>query len=485
MGGHAFMWHYTPRMPKDVYGAAVAELTEQLRNRFSTVIVPPGLPDKQDHGDIDVYVGGPLDGCLPSIQELATLIGAFEINDASDKEWTYFAIPWPNLLLPELPARPADLDETRWARNPETDNKNAVQVDLLQLRDPILAEWRAYYTSYGCLRPIMAAILCEYGLLLQARPDNPHDGLVLRIECLEKAVDGGYLLIKGGKKWCDVHLTADPSALLRFTGLLAEGEKWYDLRLKGRDDLAALICTSHFFNPAKLQHYQEHYQDETTRYRDSHKYYDFFRYWAMEYVPARQSILSPGDLASLSRPEVEVEVCRFFSNAGPRIEAKRLTGKSLYEPKKFWMDFDRQLRLLIEAEVVHELDIKRHGRLGTLLWTSCMWLKAKLRLKVTGSQAICLSVEDQNKSKVLASTRISRVVRRVKAVTVKHDVGTTSPATSHPLKFLLWTTGQYDLLLTSCVQDRRRLEQEQREIDAEKYLDLLKRKGQLRTPRTE
>lgn len=486
MGGHAFMWHYTPRMPSEVYETAVENLTVKLRTKFSAVIIPPHLPGKLDHGDVDVYVGGPKDGELPSVQDLASLIAAFEVNDIDDKQWTYFAIRWPVCHLPELPPRPAEFEQTRWTRNPETDNENAIQVDLNQHKDPMLTEWAAFYTSFGSLRPILSAIFCGYGLHQQLRPSNKYDGLVLRIESLERAVEERYLTVKEGKKWCDVHITTDPSQVLRFAGMLGEGERWYDLAFKTQDDLAAFICTCRFFDPARLQFYQDRYHDESQRYRDADKYYQFFKYWAIEYVPPRLETIKPGSCACLSRTEVELEVVHFFSDRRVEIENKIRAGKALYEPRKFWMTIESQLRLLIAPEVTSELNFKRYGRLATGLWSAWGWLKSVVYREAAGMPGACISAEDQSKLKGMVSTRVGRIIRLVKARTVNFVVERYShdqDAAEVPREYELWAAGAYDQLRGECIQNREMLENAQKDIDVERYLSSLERKGKLKTPR--
>lgn len=95
MGGRAFKWHYTPRMPNDVYQFVTEDLAAKLRTKFSTVVIPPALPSKTDHGDIDIYVGGPLEGKLLGDEETKELLGALE-SSIDGEGWSEF----PSTALP-------------------------------------------------------------------------------------------------------------------------------------------------------------------------------------------------------------------------------------------------------------------------------------------------------------------------------------------------------------------------------------------------
>lgn len=529
-----------------------------------------------------VYVGGPIarDGKLPSVADLAKLIGAIDTNDVAEQLWTYFAVPWPASFLAQLPPRPDYFEEIRWRRNADTDNANAIQVDLRQLEDPMLAEWAAFASSFGSLRPVLNTLLRTHsgGLSLQSRPDNQYDGLVLRIECLEEAIDQGWLAVKGGKKWCDVHLTADPSRILEFMGMLRRGEKWYDLKFKTQDDLAAWVCDSSFFNLRKLKDIQERYRDEAKRYRDADKYYQFYRYWAQEYTvnvmidqlialgegaaqgpPPRadlQRYIVPKYLKypilwthlqivkdrgpwglRMSRSRIEVYLMHSgFQDRRADIKAKIVQGKAMYEPKRFWMLLNSQLRQLVQSEVVHELNIKRYGKVMSSVWTSWECLKSPLASLNSGfsqlfgieskTQSVCLSAEDQNNLQGMVSRRVGLVKRRVEAKTVKDPFARVpcprdefgQPCLPHlgvqwidkrtpvwvidedyvqdeararaeagqpemPRQRELWLDGRFDQLLRECIKDREVLEKEQREVDVGKYLDSLERKGLLTRPR--
>lgn len=85
---------------------------------FSIVIIPPGFPGKTDHGDVDVCVGRPLNGKLLSVDAMKNLIGAIDANDAR-REWVYYAVSWPEEFAADLPARPANFEETRLQRRIE------------------------------------------------------------------------------------------------------------------------------------------------------------------------------------------------------------------------------------------------------------------------------------------------------------------------------------------------------------------------------
>ncbi|KAJ0106911.1 hypothetical protein J7T55_014987 [Diaporthe amygdali] len=491
MGGNAFKWHYTPRMPKRVYRHVLEQVTANLRTKFGVVIVPPGVPGKTDHGDLDVIVGKPFEGKLLTKQDLAGLIGAIDINDA-DREWVYYAISWPGEFAADLPTRPVNFDDTRWDRTSDgPQDMDVIQVDVQQYKDPMVAEWNAYWISYGCMRPIMKAILRDHGLRHQLRPEHNYDGLILRPHDIEEAVEQGYLMVKGGKKWCDIPLSLDPTELLRFAGMLSIDQKWSDLKFENAEQMSALICAkNHFFDPDKLQLYVSQYEEEYRKYREqepAEKYLSMFKYLVKDYVPSHQESLKPGLLARLSPSEVQKEVRSFFSYRAQEIEIKVKSAKSLYEPKRFWVNLTSQLRLEIQPEVVSDVNIRRYGKIGTLLWFASTGLKSLLLRNPSLLEALVmtpLSADDNARLKGLVNTRISYVVRRIKSKTVNYDASKLlGMNTATVLEYDLWEAGDYDKLLNLCVGNREVLEQEQKDIDVKNYLDSLERRGKLKTPR--
>lgn len=538
MGGNAFMHHYTPRMSTDVYNIVVQEVVARLQTKFATVIVPPGLPGKSTHGDIDVYVGGPLGGKLLTVKEVQETLGAFESNNSKEKNsWSkftsptlrpnillggpvlqssirhtvssppsitscskvddfksatsmyyvsdpktvanayplpaYFALRWPQDLLSKLPPRPDDLEV--WTKNPETDGADIIQVDFQQEKSPIVAEWHAFWTCYGCLRPILGYILRDAGLHLRQKPDNKINGVVVAIECLENAVRDGTL--NAGKKWTEVLLTVDPSEFLRFLGMLQDGQKWDELAFASKEDLAYFICSKNrFFDADKTERYQSDYEAEITRFRDSDKYYEFFKYWVMEYLPENQDMLKSGELAHLSRTEIEKKVMNFFIDAGIEIEEKILVGRIEYEPRRFRKSLEAQLRTLTAPEVLQKYDSEH--RMQYLLY--CVKKRVpqpilKLINMDKGFPQSCthhtspclekasdrLSDDVRTKLNGLINVRVSRVMRRVEE-DMNYFTGAMVPVAPD---YDLWTAAKYDQLLQLSIENRVQLEEEQRVKD--------------------
>lgn len=159
----------------------------------------------------------------------------------------------------------------------------------------------------------------------------------------------------------------------------------------------------------------------------------------------------------------------------------------MYEPERFWVNLNNQLRLGIQPEVVSDLNTKRYGKIGTFFWFAFTSLKSILFRNPSLVEALImtpLSTEDNDRLKGLVKTRISYVVRRVKAKTINYNatrpVGMTIESI---LEFNLWAAGEYDDLLAFCVGNREILEQEQKDADVNNYLDSMERRGRLRTPR--
>lgn len=209
---------------------------------------------------------------------------------------------------------------------------DAIKVDIQQYKDPLVTEWNAYWTSYGCMRPIMKAVLRDFGLRHRLRPEHRFDCLVLRPQDLEEAVEQNYLMVKGGKNWCDIPLTLDPTELMRVVGMLDADQKWTDLKFENMEDMEALICfKNRFFDLERLPAYIAQYTEEFNQYANqsaAEKYLSVFHFWTHCYIPMNKDSLKPGDLAHLSPSEVQEEVCRFFSSRAQEIETKIKTAKS-------------------------------------------------------------------------------------------------------------------------------------------------------------
>lgn len=355
-----------------------------------------------------------------------------------------------------------------------------IQVDFQQDKNPIVAEWHAFWTCYGCLRLIIGSIIRDNGLHLRQKPDHKVNGMVVGIKCLEDAVHDGTL--SKGKKWTEVFLTINPSELLRFLGMLQGGEKWNELAFASVGDFAYFICSKNrFFDIGKTERYQQDYEDEITRYRDSEKYYQFFKFWAMEYLPENKAMLKSSELAHLSRVEIEEEVANFFSGARDEIIDKIRIGRSEYEPKRFWKTLELRLRTAVEPEVVRKYDSEHPMQywLHTVKLCGKHLLRPFLictgesfpELTVHGSFSCLAEASDRLPKEVQAklsgfvNDRISRVTRRIKEDMAYYTADDAKSKFSRPPELETWTAAKYDQLLQSCVDNRLQLEEEQRVID--------------------
>jgi hypothetical protein len=165
MGGHAFKSLDCPRISPNVYEKVKVYTTASLRTIFSHVVVPTEMPEKDDYGDIDFLVSGPLhsptstsihtfnwDGTVHLIKSaLNTTHGR---RGFLNFKCMYFAI-----------RAPGHEDDDFW-----------VQVDVKVCFNSEYFEWQTYETSYATNSKMIGSMVKPLGLTIDP------EGLYIRVE---------------------------------------------------------------------------------------------------------------------------------------------------------------------------------------------------------------------------------------------------------------------------------------------------------------
>lgn len=147
MGGKAFGQlgeDAFPRMPPEVYIRLKMRLTVQLKTLYKLVNVPTEAPEKEDYGDIDFIVCGPLLTPSSALECVQECLGARHIVLQAGNRTSNFAIPVGNELGP------------RWSGK-------FFQVDIHVCEDE--AEWNRvlFFNSYGDLGMILGLLARAHG----------------------------------------------------------------------------------------------------------------------------------------------------------------------------------------------------------------------------------------------------------------------------------------------------------------------------------
>ncbi|OMP85272.1 hypothetical protein BK809_0003942 [Diplodia seriata] len=203
MGGHTFESEglKTPRIATGTYNVLKKEYKDALAPFYHHTAYAEIVPDKPDHGDVDILVETPREGTTP--ERIASALGAarFKRNGAV----TNYAIPHP------------------------TDPDTFVQLDVQKSPAGYLP-WQLFLTSYGDLSQILGVIIRPLGLTSTDR------GLHVRIPEIEPT----------NKKASMIHLSHDPSAVLAFFGLDAARYSAADFACEA--DVFAWVAAGRFFN---------------------------------------------------------------------------------------------------------------------------------------------------------------------------------------------------------------------------------------------
>lgn len=449
-------------MPEVVYKDVVKRLVDTLQTRFTTVTIAPCLPGKTTHSNINLYLGGPLDGNKLSAEKLVNMINAIEVMTSEDENWTRCVVEWPDHLKACMPVLPEDTMKTGDdGNNSATDIAGAIQVAIQQHTNPVAAEWAAYWISYGNLGSVMDAILRQYGMFHHRQPEDKDHGLFLRPQFLEEVVKRRLYHVEGGKKAIDILLTSDPSDVLRFCGMLDGDQKWSDLHFDTPRELALYICkTNRFFKISQGEKYREVYNDEIQRCQDTEELDNsFLGYFVNEFLPSFQKAEGIKVLNTYTRGEAETAARAFFPAAGAVVKMKIHDARAKFEPEIFWTALKIELIIRLLPGTVLKLNMQRYGAFG-------MWLRGELHMLWYGDldlDTYCIADEDQRNLNGIVSQRIDRIFRCIKRRTRGFDAS--YAAAPIPFEYKCWEEGDFQSLFRFCADHHQDLEDDQKEED--------------------
>jgi hypothetical protein len=191
MGGHAFHGLYCPRISADIYAQVKLNTTAALRTLFSHVGVPTEMPEKEDYGDVDFLVSGPL--LSPSSTTM----------DNFDWSGTVSAI---KSVFNTTHGRRGFLNPGCMyfaIRVPGHGNDFWVQVDVKVCFKPEMFEWETFELNYASNSKMIGSMVKPLGLTIDP------EGLHIRVEEIEETNFPGSM----------VWVSKDPRDVLRITGL--------------------------------------------------------------------------------------------------------------------------------------------------------------------------------------------------------------------------------------------------------------------------
>ncbi|KAF1828043.1 hypothetical protein BDW02DRAFT_538732, partial [Decorospora gaudefroyi] len=218
MGGHAFKELYCPRICPAVYNKIKAQTTAALRTIFAHVVVPTEMPCKDDYGDVDFLVCGPLHSPASTTVDNFDWKGTVRlIKDAFDAthgrrgflnpDCMYFAID-----------------------GPHGEEKYFIQIDVKVCYKPELFHWYAFELNYASNSKVIGSMVKPLGLTLDP------EGLHIRVEEIEETNFPGSM----------VWISKDPKDVLRIAGL---DRRIMNAGFQTKDEIYEYFASSWLFNP--------------------------------------------------------------------------------------------------------------------------------------------------------------------------------------------------------------------------------------------
>lgn len=216
------------RIPTSLYHQLKTKLQSLLETFYSTVIGPPGAPEKADYGDIDFLVHADSSN-RETLDTLAVRLEAKGKLSFGRRIW--------NSAIPLTRQRFPNIDTAAYADKFGSNPANAcVQVDVRLSQSVERLHWRVFKHSYGDLWRILGVIIRPYGLTAN------EDFLCVRV----KEVEHG----EGSKDAARVKLIDDVDETMRFLGLGVDGfHRGFEKELEVFDWVTQCRCfqTDSFF----------------------------------------------------------------------------------------------------------------------------------------------------------------------------------------------------------------------------------------------
>ncbi|CAG5155431.1 uncharacterized protein ALTATR162_LOCUS3659 [Alternaria atra] len=218
MGGHAFKGLYCPRISPAVYNKVKAQTTAALQTIFAQVVVPTEMPCKDDYGDVDFLVCGPLHSrgstTLDDFPWQSTICLIKDVLDTTHgrqgyltQDCMYFAIDAPH-----------------------GEENYFIQIDVKVCFRPELFHWCHFELNYASNSKMIGSMIKPLGLTIDS------EGIHIRVEEIEETNFPGSM----------VWISKDPKDALRILGL---DRRILNAGFKIRDEIYEYIASSWLFHP--------------------------------------------------------------------------------------------------------------------------------------------------------------------------------------------------------------------------------------------
>ena len=209
MGGKAFSHTppplLTPRLPPPLYFSLRTYYITLLSSLFKHVSSPPPLPEKSDHGDIDILVASP----IASVAKTLASTPPTSTSPANGVKAPFDLITQAVFALIKPHATVKSGGKTRSYAVPHPEKEGCfVQLDVMVCGDIDEWRWNVFLNSHGDLWVLWGKMLKGFGLVATDK------GLWLRNITIEEA--------GAGKEKSRVFLTNDVTEVLSLLGY--EGE---------------------------------------------------------------------------------------------------------------------------------------------------------------------------------------------------------------------------------------------------------------------
>lgn len=342
MGGKAFESDdiATPRMPTKTYREVLEKVEKALSHLFENVAHAIEGPEKTSHGDLDVLIVPYPNTPVPSVQTIASLLGAIKWTQWQGNGIAQFAIPWPkddeDSQSTEKPLEDFSKIKIRDQSGSTSSKlpghsasrgklvKKCIQLDLNRFSSLQDMRWQLFNTAHGDLCNILSNMVRSKGFTINT------EALYLRIASVEK------FHRKAGR----IQLSRDPEQVLEYFGL--DTTRFWQ-PFDTLDEMMEFAATSRFFLPER----QRITNPEASLNWTDQKYLNsrpIFKYWVDTFLPAHKDD-KPGTDAHLTREEVLKDVYTFFGDhIEATYEAQRHKGEQEIARQFLWQNVRSAIR---------------------------------------------------------------------------------------------------------------------------------------------
>ncbi|CAK1366032.1 hypothetical protein CB0940_09529 [Cercospora beticola] len=250
----------TPRMTPETYERLKTIYLQRLAEFFPNCRVTQlrEAPGKADYGDIDFIVAsdGPLDAT-----QLATALGAAGFLSYGGLHMLAVALDGEKHTEPPIRYTNVHSNKGRQA-SPIQSELEYAQIDI-DLIEPALFDWHAFYASYGDLSGLLGQIVHNLGFTVSDR------GLFLRLKELEDAkAKASEFHLRVTDRQGLLFLSNDPDHVMQFLGLnVAQYHSTFD----SVDEFYAWLATCRLLTPDYVGNLQYKRKDTSNQRQKEHK----------------------------------------------------------------------------------------------------------------------------------------------------------------------------------------------------------------------